>query len=58
MFGAISSSGRFQNVEAFQLKKLILKLRWIGRGEDADRLLRELAEPPTSKPFTDARFHD
>ena len=44
MLAAIPSSGGFHNVEAVLLKKRILKLRWIGMEEEANRLLRDLDE--------------
>ena len=41
-------SFRFHS-DAVQFKKLILKLRWIGRKEDADRLLRDLGGSVSSE---------
>ena len=58
MLAALPSSPS-QPIETVTLKKRILKLRWIGREKDAERLLRDLGalEPseivPMDAPETD-----
>ncbi len=44
MISALLLPGAPDCVDAVHLKRMILKLRWIGREDDADRLLHDLSE--------------